>query len=176
MKKPLIYLAGAIRDQRTDDISWREQFIAALKEYAILLNPLGGKSYDPETNKWTMNGIESSSRTIVQQDFWCVDRADIVVFNFLALAEGYPNIGTLVEFGRATARGALIYSIIAPTYRGHANSGMYSLHPFLAEPSCVVFRSPEDCLAFLSQHIKMLSGVDPHYKYRREPDDAEYHG
>jgi len=174
MSKLTVYLAGAIRDGRTDDIAWREQFISALSDQIDFLNPLAGKHYDETTKLWTMNGQPSTAKNIVLHDFWCVDRADLIVFNLLALAEGYPNIGSLVEYGRATARGCLIYSIIQPQYKGHGNLAMYALHPFIEQPSSLVFSSPEECLAFLSQKVRMLTGSDAHYVYKKAADDSAY--
>jgi hypothetical protein len=96
-------------------------------------------------------------------DVNCVDNARICVFNFSALAEGYPNIGTLVEFGRATKAGCLIYSIIPYDYSGHDNAKMYKLHPFLAEPSAMIFTAVCDCAQFTRQQVMVLNGRRPHY-------------
>jgi nucleoside 2-deoxyribosyltransferase len=160
---PIIYLAGAIRDNRPDDIEWRERVIKELGGLATFLNPLGGKVYDPGNGMWTMGGIPSTAERIWKHDCWCVDHADIVLANLTALSEGYPNIGTLVEFGRATAKGALIYSIIDRDYTGHDKLKLYKLHPFLAQPSAVVFDSVGDAIAFLAKHLQMLSGENPHF-------------
>lgn len=159
-----IYLAGSIRDGYIEDIQWREDFIFALQDRALFLNPLGGKVCDPATKVWSMHGlVPSTAHVIVKQDFWCVDRADLIVFNFRALSQGYPNIGTLVEFGRATGRGCLMYSIIAPDYTGHENTAMFALHPFLVEASTIVFNTVEECRNFMYKHLPVLSGLNPHF-------------
>ena len=158
-----IYLAGAIRDGVEYDIKWREQVIAALQNKIEILNPLAGKRFDPVAKKWTMNGIDPIGRVIVKHDFWCVDNSDIVLFNFEALKDGYPNIGTLVEFGRATSTGALIYSVIDPNYTGHSNLGMFKLHPFIQENSAATFDSMSEAISFLDEHIDVLDGVNPSY-------------
>ena len=164
MNKPTIYLAGAIRDGVADDIAWREETITALGKIANIINPMGGKSFDEATGLWHVSGVPSGARLIVKHDFWAVDRADIVIFNFTALTQKYPNIGTLVEFGRATATGALIYSIIDDKYEGHDNKGMkYGLHPFLAETSACVFQTVSDCINFCVRHIPVLTGETPRY-------------
>lgn len=164
MNKLTIYLAGSIRDGVDYDIYWRERVINDLSEVAKFINPLGGKKYNASTKHWTVSGIPSTSRLIVKHDFWAVDRADIVLFNFAALSDKYPNIGTLVEFGRATGTGALIYSIIEKGYKGHENANMFDLHPFLAENSAVVFDTLDDCVYFLLNHIPVLTGDHPHFK------------
>lgn len=163
-KPPMIYLAGAIRDGIDGDIIWREDAIRRLDGFAIFLNPLAGKSFDLETKKWSMNGVYPGAREIVKQDFWCVDNADIIVANFLSLADGYPSIGTLVEFGRATKTGALIYSIVATNYTGHENTAMFRLHPFIEENSAAVFYDVRSCIDFLQAHLFALSGYDPHFR------------
>src|SRR5574337_952014 len=157
MRKPTLYLAGAIRDTHSEDIEWRERVIEAIGKLAVILNPLAGKRYDPQTHHWTIHGFESSSRTIVKHDFWCVDHADIVLFNFRALSQKYPNIGTLVEFGRATARGAILYAIVDPDYIGHENTGMFKLHPFLVENCAMVFDTVDEAIMFLDGHLPVLS-------------------
>jgi len=163
MEKPTIYLAGAIRDAHPEDIAWRERAIVMFQNYATVLNPLGGKSKD-KNGKWTMSGIPSTAKTIVKQDFWCVDRADIIVCNLKPLASGYPSIGTLTEFGRATGTGALIFLCVEDKYKGHDNNSMYKLHPFLEENATVVFTEVDAMLRFVAVHLRMLSGADPSYK------------
>jgi nucleoside 2-deoxyribosyltransferase len=100
---------------------------------------------------------------IVKHDFWCVDHADIIIANFTSLSEGYPSIGSLVELGRATARGALIYILIDSTYSGHETPNLYKLHPFLEQTAAVVFHSLDDLIAFLDRHLDVLSGADPRF-------------
>jgi nucleoside 2-deoxyribosyltransferase len=156
-----IYLAGAIRDERHEDVEWREEFISHLGGECVFLNPIGGKTYNKTTKEWVMSGIPATADAIVGHDLWCVSMADIVVFNFNALSEKYPNIGTLVEFGYARGRGdkLLRYSILDPSYTGHENQAMFKLHPFLEKNSTLVFPSALACRTFLSGHLKVLSGA-----------------
>ncbi len=165
MRNLTIYLAGAIRDGVDRDIEWREDVIMALRDLPVtILNPFGGTTFETETMRQVASGVLKTPKFIVRHDFWAVDRSDIVLFNFQALAEGYPNIGTLVEFGRATSTGALIYSVIAGDYKGHENKGHFKgLHPFLAENSAVVFNVMDDCVDFLRRHVMVLSGAEPSY-------------
>jgi nucleoside 2-deoxyribosyltransferase len=158
-----MYLAGAIRDSRPEDIEWRERVIEALQGLPVrILNPLGGKSY--EDGKWTVSGVESTASFIFNHDKWCVEQSDIVLFNFQALSQGYANIGTLVEFGMAVGMpGKLIYSVVDPSYTGHENVQMYKLHPFLAQPSSYVFATMGEAIEFLRRHLKVLSGRAPSF-------------
>lgn len=160
---PMIYLVGAIRDGRQDDIDWREYMINALEGDAVFLNPVGGKTFNAETKMWDMSGIRPGSDVIVKHDFWCVDHADIIVANMTSLAEGYPSIGSLIEIGRATKTGALIYVILDPNYTGHGNQAMFKLHPFLEKNAAATFASVTDCTRFLDRHLDVLSGADPHF-------------
>lgn len=170
-KKPVVYLAGSIRDGVSADIFWRVEAIKAIVDYAIVLNPLAGKHYDPDTKKWTRFGIEfdprAFARSIVKQDFWCVDHSDILICNLMSMAEGYPSIGTLVEFGRATARGCLIYTIVQKEFTGHENKMLKMLHPFLEQNSVVVFHDVRACIEFVADELKAFSGADPEYGRRR---------
>jgi hypothetical protein len=162
--KPVIYLVGAIRDGRKDDIIWRETVINQLKDRATILNPMGGKTYNPTTKAWTMGGgVTPGASIIVKHDFWCVDHANVIVANMTSLAEGYPSIGSLMELGRATARGALIYTILDPNYTGHQNQALYRLHPFLSETSAASFASVAECVEFLRAQLNVLSGSNPHF-------------
>lgn len=163
-----MYLAGAIRDEREEDIVWREQVIDALKSLPVrIMNPLAGKSY--EDGQWTVSGVPSSAKFITKHDKWMVRDADMVLFNFRALSQQYPNIGTLVEFGMATMADKLIYVIIDPDYVGHGNQRMYKLHPFIGEFASATFDTTEQAIKFLARHIKALSGRAPSFPaYRIE--------
>ena len=168
-----MYLAGAIRDGRPEDIAWREKVIDALKGLPIrILNPLGGKVY--ENGQWTVSGVESSAQFIFEHDKWCVEQSDVVLFNFRALSEKYPNIGTLVEFGMAVGLPGkrLIYSVVDPAYTGHENERMYKLHPFLAQPSSNVFNTMDEAIEFLKKHMKVLSGRAPSFSAYRADIEA----
>lgn len=161
-----IYLAGAIRDDIKADIEWRELMIHSLNTSnrpVQFLNPLAGKVYDAKTKLWTVHNMSPDAKMIVKHDFWCVDHADIIVFNFQALTQKYPMIGSLIEFGHATAKGCLLYSIIDPDYTGHDNQAMFKLHPFIEQNSALIFNSVVDCMIFLDGHINVLEGRNPHY-------------
>jgi nucleoside 2-deoxyribosyltransferase len=159
-----VYLAGAIRDDVPEDIQWREHVISELRLLPIrFLNPLAAKRYDPGTKRWTVSGVPSSAGFITKHDRWFVKRADVVLFNFRALSQGYPNIGTLVEFGIAVGTDKLIYSIIDPDYKGHDNPAMYTLHPFLNEFSAAVFLDVDAAITFLKSHIMVISGASPRF-------------
>lgn len=160
-----MYLAGAIRDGHPEDFQWREDFIFALRDHPVqILNPLGGKTHHKDTGLWTVSGIPSSAHFIVDHDFWAVDVSDIIVFNFLALADKYPNIGTLTEWGRSTARPILRYSIWPARFTGHENERMFGRHPFVDEMSAAVFPDSDSCLDFLRQHILVLAGDNPSFR------------
>lgn len=164
-----IYLAGAIRDaQLSDDIGWRETLIERIYDkYAglvSLLNPVGDKTFNPDTHEWKVGGIRTNTKGIVQQDLWSVRQADIVIANLTSMVTGYPSIGTIMEMGAAAGMGGkLIYTILDPNFTGHDNKGMFKLHPFLDAISTEIFDSVDSLWAFLDQHLAMLTGLDPHF-------------
>ena len=161
--KLTVYLAGAIRDGKPEDIAWREAMIDDLRRVAVILNPLAGKHRDEASGLWTLSGRPSGSKVIVHQDFWAVDRADIIVFNLLPMAEGYLSIGTMAEWGRSTTRSVLRYVIAKPNFTGRQNAAMFKLHPFIAEYATDIFATADECRDFLRMHIGRLSGARPRY-------------
>lgn len=172
-----MYLAGAIRDDHPEDITWREDVIDALRDHPVsIMSPLGGKTMDAAGN-WTVSGEPSDADFITNHDQFYVQESDIVLFNFRALTQGYPNIGTLVEFGWATAPGKkrLIYAIIDPDYTGHGNTKMFKLHPFLAKYITKQFDSVERAIAFLRRHVYVIAGTKPHFIRPPLPKTDERH-
>lgn len=168
MKRPLtMYLAGAIRDDFIkEDTEWREEVITALSNSPVtIINPVGGKTFNGTTRDWKMSGITPISDVIVPHDFWAVERSDVVLFNFRALSQRYPNIGTLIEFGHATGLHPrpLIYSIIDPDYSGHDNAKLFQLHPFIEKNSAAIFSTVDDAVDFMVQHFEVLSGMAPRF-------------
>lgn len=173
VSKPAIYLAGAIRDNHPEDISWRERVINELGDKATWLNPLAGKTFDPESKLWTMSGILPVASVIVPHDFWMVEHSDAIIFNLKAMSEGYPNIGTLVEFGHATALHPrpLIYSVVDAEINNNPNSALKpqqkmfaGLHPFLAVNSAIVFPTMDKLISFLVHHLPAIDGTNPHFE------------
>lgn len=164
-----MYLAGAIRDNHPEDIEWREYISSKLYPFIghdmlRILSPLGGKSFDEKTGKWTISGVPSHAYHIVSQDFWSVDRADIIVFNMLPMAEGYQSIGTLTEWGRSTATQKLRYVILPQGFKGHKNLDMYQgPHPFIERNATEIFQTVNECVEFLVRHMPVLAGVDPRF-------------
>ncbi len=162
---PILYLVGAIRDDRPEDIEWREQVIEHLEDHATVLNPLAGKTYNTETKRWTVHGkVTPTAKYIFRHDLACVRKADVIVANMTALSDGYPSIGSLMEIGAAAMLGKLIYLLVDENYAGHANPAMFTLHPFLDEAATVVFHTLPDLLEYLDHQVDMLSGRRPYFE------------
>lgn len=164
--RPVIYLAGAIRDKNIEeDVQWREDIMRICRDHAIFLNPLAGKTFKKEEKIWTAPGdLEPDAGFIVNQDFWGVDHADIILANFVSLSQGYNSIGTLIEFGRSTYRpGCVRYSIVDPGFTGHDNVTLYKLHPFIQRNSAVVFRSVEEMLDKFPGVLLAMNGAMPYF-------------
>ena len=159
------YLAGAIRDNRPEDIEWRARLGAQLNEYVTrrkieIISPLGGKTFNPTTKEWLISGLPSEPRHIISQDFWAVDRADIIVVNLLPMDEGYQSIGTLMEYGRSTITSKLRYVIAPPKFRGSGNAMYPDIHPFLERTATAIFSDVDTCVGFLQRHLPYLLGQD----------------
>jgi len=159
IEKPTVYLAGAIRDGVKEDIEWRQRAATRLYDVARILNPLAGKEHHEDTGAWTIYGDHTSdARWIVSADYYAVDHADIIIFDFRALADKYPNIGTLSEWGRSTARSVVRISVVKSDYEGHENKRHYpGLHPFIAEHSAKVFSDIDEAIDFVAAHCLAIT-------------------
>ena len=157
--KPTIYLAGSIRDGNSEDIAWRERAVKKLSDYATVLNPLAGKTFNEVTGAWQLYGnTVPDSKYIVHADFWCVDRSDIILFDFRSLADGYPSLGTMTEFGRSTARSILRLAIIPEDYKGHENTRHFKgLHPFLEQNVAKVFQGANAAIEFTRNYCAAVT-------------------
>jgi len=157
-----VYLAGSIRDGNAEDIAWRERAIAALEgEPCTIFSPLAGKDYNPETKRWTLYGDHiPDSKYIVHADYWCVERSDLILFDFRSLSTGYASIGTLSEWGRSTAYNILRFVTVSPK-QGQANA-MFGLHPFLEQHAAKIFTDVDDMIAFAKANIRAITHA-PHF-------------
>lgn len=168
--KPIIYLAGAIRDDNVEDIVWRERMVDTLSASCVVLNPLGAKHYHKNTKTWTLAGRLSAAPTIFKHDLAHIKRCDILVANLNGLGElsasgkPYANIGTLMELGAAAVLHKLIYLIPSPNAYGSANS-MFYLHPFLEQATAITFPGVDDVISFLLRYAHVWSGHDAHMDY-----------
>jgi len=157
-----IYLAGAIRDGRLDDIEWREKAISELAGKAVFLNPLSRKHFDAKNSIWTLAGRKVTAHSIVKYDLNAVKRADVVLANLTSLSEHYPSIGTLIELGAAASGGKLIYLILDKNFAGHENA-VFTLHPFLQELATEIFESVDEAIEFLKRFLPALDGTQPRF-------------
>jgi len=164
--QPIVYLAGSIRDNNVEDIMWRERAAERLRRKATIINPLAGKHFDKDTGKWTVYGSENpDAKYIVAADFWAVDNADAIIFDFRALADKYPCIGTLSEWGRSTARNVMRFPVIADGFVGHVSEKHFpQLHPFRAEHAAKVFTDIDKAVVFVSSYVDAISTA-PFYRW-----------
>ncbi len=130
---PKIYLAGAIRDNRPEDIEWRQYARRSLEFFKtpegpvvrgyVILDPLEGKTYDDE-HGWLIHATTKATGDIfVHRDLAMIRSADVMLANLSALQDGYPCVGTLMELGIAMERRLLTVVV-----------GSYATcnHPFIA--------------------------------------------
>ena len=163
--KPTVYLAGSIRDTIPEDTAWRERAIDRLGSVAQILSPLAGKTFDTRTGLWWLYGyVEPDAKYIVHADFWCVDRADILLVDFRSLQDGYPSIGTLMELGRSTNRSCLRVGVVSELYTGHDNAQHFTeLHPFLSQNCAKVFNTMDQAIEFVYCYCQAVT-THPRYK------------
>lgn len=150
------YLAGAIRDKNEYDFKWRRKAHEQLDDIATIYDPLAGKRYDEENLLWYIHEEVSTAHFITQSDFWCIDRADFIIFNFLALLDKYEMIGTLTEWGRSTTRSVLRYVIWPKGISGTQHAMFPTIHPFLDEFATKIFHDVKPCLNFVRAHLISL--------------------
>jgi hypothetical protein len=157
MDKIKIYLAGSIRDGVAEDFAWRERAIKAIPlSNATILSPLAGKSYNPVAKTWHIYDRHlPDAKYIVQADYWCVDRCDLMLVDLRALADGYPCIGTISEWGRSTARNIMRLVTVSPNQKG-ANA-IFGLHPFIAESAAKVFTDVDLMIDFAATHVRAVT-------------------
>jgi hypothetical protein len=151
VKLPVVYLAGAIRPDHPEDGEWRLHWMSQLVGLAVVYNPMFGK--DVTEGRWSLFGLPSDPALIVHHDFYMLDNADIIVFNLLAMGEGYPCLGSLMEFGRSTTRSQVRY-VILPT--GHA----VNTHPFITHLAAHRFEDLEDALKFIRNVCAGLTATE----------------
>jgi len=153
---PSVYLCGPIRDEYHEDIVWREKFIHDVGDNAIVYNPLAGHTFNHAQSVWSQHGVPVSSSLIVKQDLWMVDHADILVANLLPLADEYPCLGSLMEIGRASAHGALVFAAIPDGFGRIVE--MLQAHPFVTELIARRFHDIESMTAFVTSTVLSISG------------------
>lgn len=168
-----LYLSGAIRSGIQEDSQWREEIVNGLAPMfrdgiVRVISPLGGKYLNRETGQWTVCGIPASPQFITKADFWAIDHSDIILANFTALKDNHPMVGTLCEWGRATARGALCYAIWPPDIE----QVRQNISPFIHQTAAHLFPDHHAALSHLRHYLYVLAGVAP-FPVRELPDDAE---
>lgn len=155
-----IYLVGPVRNnQLAEDVQWRHEFIEEMTEYPVrFLNPLAGKTI--RDGQWE-SGIIPNSKNIAIESFDMLERADMVVANFSAI-QTYPCIGSLIEFGRASAKSKLMYTIVPKTFHG-GGDGIGFYHPLIDYPSAFIFNDVSSCLEYVKDKVLHITGTEPRF-------------
>lgn len=111
-----VYLAGPITGLSYEEArnGWRKDFAALLHKKIEPLSPMRQEGHLAEIKNISSHGYEnnplSSSRGIIAKDCLDVDRADLVVFNFLGAQR--VSIGSVWEMGYAKAKGKPLVLIL----------------------------------------------------------------
>lgn len=164
-----MYLAGPIRANVKYDWMWRQMVIANTREWQEsqdlrILNPMAGNFHDTEQNVVYTSGVPITDGHINQQDLWCLQHSDIVLFNFSGLADGYPCIGSLVEWGRAIDQAILRYVIWPKEFTSSESMGVGKIHPFIEQNATEIFPETKHAITFLQRHLPVLLGTHPDYE------------
>lgn len=107
MTPPLrVYLAGPITGKSYGGATeWRDEFPKLVAPHVHCLSPMRAKYHLAELEEIedTVEHPIFTDNAVVHRDRWDVARADVVVFNLADAAR--VSIGTMVEYGWATAHG-----------------------------------------------------------------------
>lgn len=150
------YLAGAIRDENPHDFKWRKKAHEKLNDVATIYNPMHGKTYDEKERKWSVFEEDVTAQFITSADFWAIDHCEFAIFNFLALQDNYPMLGTTSEWGRSTARSILRFVVWPTGFNGHQHAQFQEIHPFINMFATKVFNEVNPCLAFVRSYLIAL--------------------
>lgn len=150
-----IYLAGAIRDRVLADLAWRDEMCCALEHYASaglvhLFNPHRANEFVSLQAEVGSRRSKAADRYIFDVDLSAVQQSDVLVANFLSLADGYPSMETFIEWGLSLAQRILRFAIWPEGVE---------LHPFIEQSVTLLFRSPDAVTEFLERAIPHWAGI-----------------
>lgn len=135
-----VYLAGPITGLTfgaADD--WRKYAVDVLMSHGIVgLSPMRGKAFilkrigEREVLGQTYEDAPlSTQRGIVARDRFDVARADVVLFNLVGAEK--VSIGTMIEYGWASAHGKMIVTVMEKTGNVHDHAFVRELSPYRVE-------------------------------------------
>jgi nucleoside 2-deoxyribosyltransferase len=140
MTRLQVYLAGPITGLTFGDANdWRAYAVDVLESHGIEgLSPMRGKDFimkrlgEREVLGQTYEDSPlSAQRGIVARDRFDVGRTDIVLFNLLGAER--VSIGTMIEYGWASAQGKVIVTVMEKTANIHDHAFVRELSPFRVE-------------------------------------------
>lgn len=152
----VLYLGGPITGLGyTDALDWREEVRMRLASSAPHIECI-----DPMRAKQHLAGVESigphghaggllNSHAVVARDMWDVDRCDIILLNLIGAQQ--ISIGSMVELGRANARGKFVIVVLPPEETGSdAGAGRNPHdHLFVFELASMVAPSVDEALVVI---------------------------
>ena len=148
------YLAGALRT--IDDYKWRKEITERFEGRLICFTPPDILSEKPNDKsllagpEWfKVQKFRPKNYMTQRTDLFLIDKADIVIANLLALSDGYPCIGTLVEMGYARGKDKFILSVSSPDYKAH---------PFVGFTADGAFNTIEEMIEYLDHVVSTTTG------------------
>lgn len=135
MSKPIVYLAGAIANQRYHEaVDWRDEARVFFDAVGVTpLSPMRAKrkldrpgpiSNDFRTYSGSEYGPFYTSRGIMTRDHNDVKRSDVLLVNLEGLAK--PSLGTIMELGWAYTYQKPVVCCLEP-------DNIHLTHPMVAE-------------------------------------------
>ena len=132
-----VYLAGPITGLTFGEATdWRDYAVGVLAFHGITgLSPMRGKDFILKRigerqvlGQTYEDSPMSTQRGIVARDRFDVGRTDIVLFNFLGAER--VSIGTMIEYGWASAQGKVIVTVMEQAGNVHDHAFVRELSPY----------------------------------------------
>lgn len=158
LKNAAFYLSGPIENDKTDGVSWRQEFIKLLKDYKIkleILDPTNKGKDSPQENigeeREIMRNLKSSGKLaqvsekmkkIRKFDLRCVDLADCIV---VYIDKDIPTVGTWDEVFTAERQQKPILAIVKG---GKRNAPDWS---YRCVKHTEMFSSVEKCVQYIDK-------------------------
>jgi nucleoside 2-deoxyribosyltransferase len=155
-RRLLLYLAGPITGLGySDALDWREDVrtrLASSAPHVECIDPMRAKQHLADLQSIGPHGHAGgllNSHAVVARDMWDVDRSDVILLNLTGARQ--ISIGSMVELGRASARGKFVIVVLPPEETGEAPDAERNPHDhlFVFELASTVAPSVDEALVVI---------------------------
>ncbi len=152
----VLYLAGPITGLGySDALDWREEVrtrLASSAPHVECVDPMRAKQHLAEVESIGPHGHAGgllNSHAVVARDMWDVDRCEVMLLNLTGARQ--ISIGSMVELGRASARGKFVIVVLSPEETGDAADAGRNPHDhlFVFELASMVAPSIDEALVVI---------------------------